>query len=83
MTEEYFQEEHARLKAKHTAIMADANEHKDDFEYFMVRIDEAIAACDKMAKLDSEHKKLLIDQMDKRSLGILQEFINKLFGVGA
>lgn len=83
MTEDYFQREFARLKADHTAIMADAEKHKDDIEYFMTRIDEAIAVCDKMAKLDSEHKKFLLDQIDKGSVGVLQECINKLFGVGA
>lgn len=83
MTEEYFQKEFARLKTEHDAIMADANEHREDFEYFMARIDEAIAIADKMAKLSKQHDDFLLEELDKGSLEVLQQFINKLFGVGA
>lgn len=83
MTEEYFQKELARLQTEHEAIMADANEHREDFDYFMSRIDEAIVIVKKMAKLDSEHNKFLLEELDKGGLEILQQFINKLFGVGA
>lgn len=83
MTEEYFQKELERLKSEHEAIMADANAHKEDFEYFMSRIDEAIAVTKKIAKLSKQHDDFLLQELEKGSLEILQNFINKLFGVGA
>lgn len=72
-----------RLTSEHATIMADANEHRENFEYFMLRIDKAIEIADKMAKLDSEYKRFLLKELNEGSLEILQQFINKLFGVGA
>lgn len=65
MTEEYFQEEFARLKAEHAAITVDAERHKDDIKYFMSRIDEAIAVANKMQKLNTEYGEFLLDQLEK------------------
>lgn len=53
------------------------------FEIYKEKSNSQMKILDEMTKLDSEHKKILLDRFEKGSLAILPQFINKLFGVGA
>lgn len=73
------------LAKENKALMEDLETHKNEYtiEEQLDIIGKGIKICDEMAKLETEHKEWLLDQLDKAGIEAIQSIINMMFGIGA